>query len=126
MNNIGTKSEHCHRIGLNPPAAHCGNFIPFTLIELLVVIAIIAILAALLLQVLKQTGRTISAVGYDNSEFASLLDPPLTSIEEDAAELGHAVCRTVNELIAGKKPVSREVKPHLIERQSVFSIQDIK
>ena len=43
-----------------------------------------------------------------------------------AAGLGHAVCRTVNELIAGKKPVSREVKPHLIERQSVFSIQDIK
>ena len=79
-----------------------------------------------LLQVLKQAGRTISAVGYDNSEFASLLDPPLTSIEEDAAGLGHAVCRTVNELIAGEKPVSREVKPHLIERQSVFSIQDIK
>lgn len=79
-----------------------------------------------LLQVLKQAGRTISVVGYDNSEFASLLDPPLTSIEEDAAELGHAVCRTVNDLIAGKKPVSREVKPHLIERQSVFSIQDIK
>ena len=76
-----------------------------------------------LLQVLKRAGRTISAVGYDNSEFASLLDPPLTSIEEDVDGLSREAAHALNGLIGSGRAASRMVEPRLIQRESVFDIR---
>ena len=53
---------------------------------------------------------------------AASLDPPLTTIKEDHAALGEALCRTVCTLAAGKKPVGIDIPVELIERESVFEI----
>lgn len=78
-----------------------------------------------LLLALKESGRKIAAVGYDNSEFASLLSPALTTIEEDAVRFSHAVCERIRQQISGGKAVSIEIRPRLIDRESVFPANEI-
>lgn len=73
-------------------------------------------------QVFKHSNRKISIVGYGESPYAPFLDPPLTTIKEDHAALGEALCRTVCTLAAGKKPVGIDIPVELIERESVFEI----
>lgn len=79
-----------------------------------------------LLLALKESGRKIAVVGYDNSEFASLLNPALTTIEEDAGRISRAVCDAVTRLISRGKAASIEINPRLIDRESVFPVSEIQ
>jgi LacI family repressor for deo operon, udp, cdd, tsx, nupC, and nupG len=66
--------------------------------------------------------RDISVVGFDNTRYAAVLDPPLTTVSQPAAEIGERVMRCLLEEIengrsAGGGP---EIVPHqLILRDSV-------
>lgn len=90
--------------------------------------AIISATSMLNLQVLaaiKRSGRRvpedISVVGYDDSPWDSLLDPPLTTVATPAQQLGFvAAQRLVAALDAGEATVSGEVRlvPKLVIRNS--------
>lgn len=83
-------------------------------------------LAMRLMNVLRELGRRVpedvSVIGYDNAEFSGLLDPALTTIEEDAPAMAEAVCRMIRDRFAGKKTDDVLIKPALVERASVADI----
>ena len=83
-------------------------------------------LAMRLMNVLRELGRRVpedvSVIGYDNAEFSGLLDPALTTIEEDAPAMAEAVCRIIRDRFAGKKTDDVLIKPALVERASVADI----
>lgn len=62
----------------------------------------------------------ISLVGYDDTEYCELLDPPLTTIRQPVAEVGKAGVQQLIHIIEGE-PFAPEVvfAPVLVERASV-------
>ncbi len=57
---------------------------------------------------LKSTGRSVpqdvSVVGFDDIEFASFCDPPLTTIEQPTREIGNKAMSLLFDLLNGAKP----------------------
>lgn len=57
---------------------------------------------------LKSTGRSVpddvSVVGFDDIEFASFCDPPLTTIEQPTREIGNKAMAVLFEMLSGGKP----------------------
>jgi LacI family transcriptional regulator, repressor for deo operon, udp, cdd, tsx, nupC, and nupG len=57
---------------------------------------------------LKSTGRCVpqdvSVVGFDDIEFASFCDPPLTTIEQPTREIGNKAMSVLLEMLNGGKP----------------------
>ena len=83
------------------------------------------------LHAIKSAGLTvpgdISLVGFDDSRYAEVLDPPLSTLGQPAEEIGERVmyrlCREIDDERAG--PQEPELVPHkLIVRQSVCPPQD--
>ena len=56
---------------------------------------------------LKSTGRSVpqdvSVVGFDDIEFASFCDPPLTTIEQPTHEIGNKAMSLLFDLLSGGK-----------------------
>ncbi len=64
--------------------------------------------------------RDISLIGYDNRDFSSLMNPPLTSIEEPAEKTAHLLAKQLAEICSGgDKRKSQTIVPELITRDSV-------
>lgn len=61
----------------------------------------------------------ISLVGIDDKIESALIDPPLTTMRQPAAEMGLAAADAMLGLIDGKPGVSRSFTGRLIERESV-------
>lgn len=81
-------------------------------------------LAAQAAAYLKSLGRAIpddiSIIGYDNNDFAKLLQPALTTIEEPVSALADRIMELIGKNVDGDIPVSELLaKPKLIERESV-------
>ncbi|HWK49806.1 MAG TPA: LacI family DNA-binding transcriptional regulator [Steroidobacter sp.] len=57
---------------------------------------------------LKSTGRSVpqdvSVVGFDDIEFASFCDPPLTTIEQPTREIGNKAMSLLFDMLNGSKP----------------------
>jgi DNA-binding LacI/PurR family transcriptional regulator/DNA-binding transcriptional regulator YhcF (GntR family) len=63
--------------------------------------------------------RDLAIVGYTDTPLATLVDPPLSTVEVPAREIGVKAMRTLSKLIDGKKPRRRTVLPaELIVRDS--------
>jgi LacI family repressor for deo operon, udp, cdd, tsx, nupC, and nupG len=62
----------------------------------------------------------ISVMGFDNMLYGEISDPPLSTIEQPASEIGERSMRRLLKLIAGETGEGNtEILPHrLIERQS--------
>lgn len=73
---------------------------------------------------LKSTGRAVpedvSVVGFDDIEFASFCDPPLTTIEQPTREIGHQAMSLLFDLLNGGKaePSLLTLPTRLIVRDS--------
>lgn len=62
----------------------------------------------------------VAIVGYDGTPFTQLTEPPLSTVEQPASEMGRVVARLLIDIIEGRTPVERVVKlpVHLIVRAS--------
>jgi LacI family repressor for deo operon, udp, cdd, tsx, nupC, and nupG len=63
----------------------------------------------------------LSVVGFDDTRYAAVLDPPLTTIHQPAEEIGERVMyRLLSEIEAGRgRNAESEIVPHkLVVRQS--------
>ncbi len=65
----------------------------------------------------------VSVVGFDDIRFAGYLDPPLTTIRQPTAQIGHEVVRLLLEVLSGGSALTRHVTlPHsLVVRASTAS-----
>jgi LacI family transcriptional regulator, repressor for deo operon, udp, cdd, tsx, nupC, and nupG len=76
------------------------------------------------MQWLKNAGfavpRDVSVAGFDDIEFASFTDPPLTTIEQPTRELGHRSMTLLLEILNGGKPAhaAQTLPTKLIVRNS--------
>lgn len=52
----------------------------------------------------------VAIVGYDNNPFTLLTSPPLTTVEQPAADLGRNAIRLLIEILEGSTPIERVVK----------------
>ncbi len=70
----------------------------------------------------------IAVLGVDNDEFlCHLTTPPMSSIDVDAAQIGHAAAAMLDEFMRGRHPPSRFFPPRrIIERQStsIIAVED--
>ncbi len=69
----------------------------------------------------RQPGRDVSIVGYDDLDFAELLEPPLTTIQPNIEGIGEGAVGLLLEAFEGKPPRQLLRRVHLIERGSVFT-----
>jgi DNA-binding LacI/PurR family transcriptional regulator len=61
----------------------------------------------------------LSLVGFDNLPYSSLIDPPLTSVDLSARELGRTAGEALLDLVStGRSPVSSRVAATLVVRSS--------
>lgn len=67
-----------------------------------------------------RVGRDLAVVGYDDVEWAGLLDPPLTTVAQPLAELGRTAVRLLLDRIAdpGRPPVTRRLPTTFMHRSS--------
>lgn len=65
--------------------------------------------------------RDISLLGFDDAEWAEVVSPPLTVVEQPSYEIGASACGILLDRIAGQTdgPVHRKLPTTLIERASV-------
>lgn len=57
--------------------------------------------------------RDVSLVGFDDIRFAAYLDPPLTTVSQPMAEIGHETVRLLLEVLSGEAGAARHVTlPH--------------
>ena len=70
----------------------------------------------------------IAVLGVDNDEFlCHLTTPPMSSIDVDAAQIGHAAAAMLGDFMRGRHPPSRFFPPRrIIERQStsIIAVED--
>ncbi len=64
-------------------------------------------------------GRDILVFGYDNSDTATALIPPLASVGADSASLGESALEQLLKKIEGRKPISMEIPTCLFARESL-------
>ncbi|GAF24864.1 transcriptional regulators [Moorella thermoacetica Y72] len=68
--------------------------------------------------------QDLSIVGYDNTVFASICDPPLTSVAQPVDEMGRMVAELTIKAIGGDRTPYRVVlPPSLVERQSTARLE---
>lgn len=112
---------------------HSNDFISQKLAEHPEVTGIFAftdVIAMRVLNCLSEHKRSVpddvSVIGYDNSDFSGLLNPALTTIEEDAEVMAETVCCIIKDHLAGKE-IKKDIfiKPELVERASVKNIKPI-
>jgi LacI family transcriptional regulator, repressor for deo operon, udp, cdd, tsx, nupC, and nupG len=60
----------------------------------------------------------VAIVGFDDLDFAVVLDPPLTTVRADAEDLGAQAFEVLAELLAGGAPSSRILGVELVVRDS--------
>ncbi|MCM1272698.1 MAG: GGDEF domain-containing protein [Clostridium sp.] len=65
-----------------------------------------------------RVGDDILVVGFDNSVFAPTLNPPLSTVEANAAELSYQAIYNTKNFLKTKKMESMEVNTHFIKRAS--------
>lgn len=74
------------------------------------------------IQQVRMLGRGIpndfTVVGYDDIPTAAIFEPPLTTISQQAPELGRNAARILFEVLEGKKPASLKLPTRLIVRES--------
>lgn len=102
---------------LNPPptAIVCGN-------DILAMGAVIEC-GALKLKIPRQ----VSIVGFDNLEFASFLDPPLTTMEVPASYMGERAAELLLHRVLGESTVpSVQIDPRLVVRRSTGPMKEQK
>jgi len=63
----------------------------------------------------------LTVVGYDDIPYAAVFSPPLTTISQQAPELGRVAARMLFEVLRGGRPEPIEVPTHLVIRQSSAS-----
>jgi LacI family repressor for deo operon, udp, cdd, tsx, nupC, and nupG len=51
----------------------------------------------------------VSIVGFDDIRYAAHLDPPLTTVSQPMARIGHETVRLLLEVLAGEAPVVSHV-----------------
>jgi LacI family transcriptional regulator len=70
----------------------------------------------------RQPGQDLSIVGYDDLDFAEMMEPPLSTIQPDIESLGEGAITLLLEGLAGQpaRQVLRRVR--LVERGSVCSL----
>lgn len=89
------------------------------------------VLALALLLTAREHGlrvpENISLVGYDDSEYARLASPPLTTVRQRASDLGAAAARiALNRVHGGKEaPHTQTWEPSLVVRRSTAAVADI-
>jgi DNA-binding LacI/PurR family transcriptional regulator len=70
----------------------------------------------------RELGRRIpddlSLVGFDGLDISRVLDPPLTTVAADAAELGRIAFELLTAVLAGRRPRSRVLPVQLVVRGS--------
>ena len=64
----------------------------------------------------------ISLVGFDDIEFASYVDPPLTTIRQPKDEMGRIAMRMLIDLLNGKPVANVMVPGELIVRESTRAL----
>lgn len=73
-------------------------------------------------QQVQQMGRRvpadISITGYDNIVMSAIFTPPLTTIDQHAAQIGHTAVRMLIDLLRGYQPTCAVLPTHLIVRGS--------
>lgn len=76
------------------------------------------------LRAVKEAGRRvpddIAIIGYDGTPFCALTEPPLSTVEQPASEMGRVAARLIVDIVEGRTPENRVVKlpVRLIERAS--------
>lgn len=63
--------------------------------------------------------QDVSVIGFDGAPFGIYLDPPLTTLQQPAREMGRSAATLLLELRSGARPQSRIIAPELVERESV-------
>lgn len=78
------------------------------------------------IQQARTAGRSIpddlTIVGYDDIPSAAVFAPPLTTINQQAPELGRFAARMLFEILEGKEPEPVNVPPQLMVRQSSSAV----
>ena len=78
-----------------------------------------------LMRALSERGVTVPAevavVGYDDISIAGYVDPPLTTVSQDAAEASKMLVDTLVQLIEGESVESTLMTPRLVVRRSCGS-----
>lgn len=69
----------------------------------------------------RDVPKQVSLIGFDDTHWAQLLDPPLTVVSEDLFAMGRTACATLFSRIEGKGPeeaVMIEIEDKFVVRQS--------
>ena len=67
----------------------------------------------------RKVPQEFSVLGYNNTDFARLSTPSLTTIENPGPEIGRQAVRVLQQMLSGQKPPSlTTVPPRLIQRES--------
>lgn len=66
----------------------------------------------------KRIPRDISVVGYDNIAISSVFSPTLTTIDQQASELGRRAAETLVAVFNGESPSNVVLAPQLVIRES--------
>lgn len=72
-----------------------------------------------------QVPEDFSVIGYDNVALATLIDPPLTTIQQPLVEFGEQAAKIIIDSIkdVDNKTVHVKLKPKLIERKSCAAVK---
>ena len=65
-------------------------------------------------------GRDLAVVGYDEVEWADLVDPPVTTVAQPIAEMGRTAVRMLLDRIAdpSRKPTTARLQTTFMHRNS--------
>lgn len=71
----------------------------------------------------RRVPEDISVMGFDNSVFARMASPPLTTVQVPAEEMGKLAAKSMLEELSGKKvQYSIYLEPEIVERRSVQKV----
>lgn len=66
----------------------------------------------------RDVPKSLSVVGYDNIPMAAAFFPPLTTVDQQAGDLGRAAARMLFEVLSERQPAPVKVPTYLVIRQS--------